>query len=270
LAAAGNRVLARRIAELTGGSREVIRREVDWQGARTVNQVYHPANDRMTGATTLGINLPVLNGNLITQAGGAAAVRNAIQGPTIGGRRLENGTHQVWVDVVPRNRAGFDEDLPVNGPWTANGTKRQAFLATEGAPEANALMNDLNGATTLEVTGEGGSHQALQEQVRAHEDRHGRDHEAVVDDILVPWDRRLWWSKGVVRTTKYEGAGRAEAEAALYADVGGTPDQIADRLEAAWGNRSDVFHRTTAGTTTVHPPDVSPTGDQVTVTITQP
>ena len=70
--------------------------------------------------------------------------------------------------------------------------------------------------------------------------------------VIVPWDAKLEAAK--TANTKFKGASAADAEAALHAAMGGTPDQIAQAQFNKWIALNNATHRgrttATGGTAT--------------------
>src|SRR5450755_4372873 len=100
------------------------------------------------------------------------------------------------------------------------------------------------GATTFRAYGDP-TDAAMFAANRRHEDHHAADHRAVFDTTIVPWDNKLTAAKAA--GTKFQGATATDAEAALWATMGGTPDQIADAFWTQCLARGAAFHATPAG-----------------------
>jgi hypothetical protein len=80
---------------------------------------------------------------------------------------------------------------------------------------------------------------------RRHENHHAADHHVAFSGSIVPWDRRLTAAK--VARTAHNAPTQADAEAALYAAMGGTPDDVADAFFNACAAAVGTFHGTPAG-----------------------
>jgi hypothetical protein len=80
---------------------------------------------------------------------------------------------------------------------------------------------------------------------RRHEDHHATDHQTAFNGSVVPWDAKL--TAAATAHTVFPGPTNAAAEAALYAAMGGTPDQIADAFMNACSAAVNAYHGTAAG-----------------------
>jgi hypothetical protein len=100
------------------------------------------------------------------------------------------------------------------------------------------------GNTTFQAIGDP-SDEAMFAANRRHEDRHAADHQVAFNTTIVPWDTKL--TAAQVAETEFNGPTEAAAEAALYAAMGGTPDQVADAFMNAMDAAVDAYHGTPAG-----------------------
>ncbi len=191
---------------------------------------------------SLGYTPPVLNGTEITTATGA---KQAIARPSISGRQLPGNKVEVWFSQTPTNTASFNMYLPTAGPWSTL-ANRDIVAALIGHDGPQCQNNP--GQTTFSVTGNP-DHNALAQQVETHETHHAADHFAKVKSILFPWDAKI--TKMNNKGTKFKRADPEAAESALYAAAGGTPNEIAARLQKAWDDASDAFHKTNQGKTNI-------------------
>lgn len=261
---AGNRAAARLAEALAGGPGPVaapdpvggaVQRMVIWSGLGGTNNPFKPAEDRAAGNTTLGYTPPTINNARADTLQGA---RNALQGPTVANHGGQ------WHVVPPVNDVGFEQDLMVAGPYRYATTRNKAYLATEGHPVlVKWWEQDPTGAATVEVVGHGGDHAKLTEQVKAHEDRHGADHRAVVERFLEPWDERLSQVKPIEGTLPQQ-----LALAQVEMEAGRDASSMATQLDREWTEASRRFHAAAEGKTTVAEPTVA--GNTVTIKITQP
>src|SRR5262249_40896895 len=80
---------------------------------------------------------------------------------------------------------------------------------------------------------------------RRHEDHHRDDDKDAFAATVGAWDDKL--TKAAANHSVYTGATNADAEAALYAAMGGMPNQIADAYWNAVDKAGNDFHRTAAG-----------------------
>ncbi len=135
--------------------------------------------------------------------------------------------------------------LPQPGPWVT--TTSPVALKTYGFLNFEEEAR-LGGATEIElgVTGVP-NHATLSAQVEKHEKVHAADIDRISAEVLRPWDAKLTEAQRTGRA--FAAATIGEAQAKLYAHAGGTPDQIATRLNDLWGKASDDFHNTDRGKT---------------------
>jgi hypothetical protein len=144
------------------------------------------------------------------------------------------------VDTVPDNTGSFDETVLSPGPWSAVAPK-----ATVGALLGLAACTG-NGDTTFTAKGKPRD-AAVALANRQHEDHHVADDKAAFTNSIDAWDKKLAAAKKA--GTKYHGVAKADAEAALHAAMGGTPDDIANAFADGCWNAGDNFHKTPAGGT---------------------
>jgi hypothetical protein len=206
--------------------------------AGPVHQVNNLA-DAVVNNTPAGVTWPTLNG---TQFWSNAAARAALNRPTLkttaaGGA---GGGFDAQVDNVPNNTGSFDETVLSAGPWRLNTTR-----GTIGAmlPALAAACSGAN-ATRFRAYGKP-SDAAMQAANRRHENHHADDHNAAFNATVLPWDQKLTQAKA--SGTTFHGATAAAAEAALWAAMGGTPDQIADAFMAACAAAVVAYHGSAAG-----------------------
>jgi hypothetical protein len=180
----------------------------------------------VVNGTEAGVTWPSLNG---TQFWSTADALAALVLPTVTTTAVAAGGFDAQVDPVPTNTGSYDETVLAAGPWTL--VTPQATIA--GMFPALAMCTGA-GDTTFRARGNP-SDAAMFAANRRHENHHARDHRAAFRATIVPWDRRL--TRAQARGRTFHGATTAAAEAALWAAMGGTPNQIADafmnRLAAA-------------------------------------
>lgn len=90
------------------------------------------------------------------------------------------------------------------------------------------------------------------QQVETHEGRHANDNKVVHHQILARWDRNM--QQHVEHNVQSTGPGEDGATAALYRDIGGSPDHVAAALWRDWDGKSRQFHQTHAGRTPEYVP----------------
>lgn len=206
----------------------IIQRTATFQ-AGAKNRVWNLASRFADGEFAMGFTPPVLNGSEMDSADAAKA---AIVAPTVETKAVGAG-FEASVTVDPVNTGSFLMTLPTAGPWSTVTTK--AKIKNEFG------INECSGAgdTTFSINGDPDDASMLT-NLEAHEDHHASDHEAVFNDVLVPWAEKITMAKD--DGTKFAGNDGSAAEAALYAAMGGTPDEIATKLWDDWIAANDAFH----------------------------
>jgi hypothetical protein len=218
-----------------GARKRRVARTATW-AAGPVHQVNNLA-DCVINGNAVGVTWPSLNG---TQFWSAADAIAALHRPTLTTRAVAAGGFESEVDVVPVNTGSFDETVLARGPWRLNTTMAAVTAVVPGLPAAcNA-----GGNTRFRAYGNP-SDSAMFAANRRHEDHHARDHRAAFNASIVPWDRRLRRAKRARR--RFPGATAAAAEAALWAAMGGTPDQIGTAFFDGCLAAVVAFHGTARG-----------------------
>lgn len=204
--------------------------------AGPTHNVWNLAARIAAGNFTLGFTPPLLNGSQIMSAADAIA---AIHRPSLGNRTSGAGA-ECWINTIPDNEASFDMTLPTTGPWSTV-TSRVSVAGLLGHTTCTAP-----GDTTFTVQGDPSSAVALA-NIQRHEQHHATDHETVFNAVAVPWHTALTRARDPRRN--FTGANVSACEAALWAAMGGTPDQIATNLWNGWIGANNTFHGTPAGAT---------------------
>jgi hypothetical protein len=219
-----------------------IQRVATW-AAGTVHEVNNLANTLLDG-TPAGVTWPMLNGSTFW---GTADARRLLAKPTLSflsvsgagrGSRDPNPV-DVAVATVSTNTGSFDETVLAAGPWTVNATK-----ATVRAKYPALATCTGAGNSTLRAIGKP-TDAAMFAANRRHENHHATDHKTSFNGSIVPWDARLAAAK--TANTIFSGPTEAAAEAALYAAMGGTPDQVADAYFNACQAAVIAYHGTPTG-----------------------
>jgi hypothetical protein len=241
------------ISEMSNrGPDQTIRRLATWVGG-PVNEVNNLA-DSIVNGPPVGITKPVLNGTAFV---GGAAARGLLLPPTLSFTNVPApapapvpapgaapapapaGTVNAQVASVDINTGGFDETVLAPGPWsivapTANvGARFPSLAACTGA-----------GNSTFSANGKP-SDAAMFAANRRHEDHHAADHHIAFDASVGAWDVNL--SLFAVGNFVFPGPTNADAQAALFAAAGGTPDQIADSYWNKVAAAGAAFHATPTG-----------------------
>jgi hypothetical protein len=204
--------------------------------AGPVHQVNNLATCVLTGAA-VGVTWPSLNG---TQFWSAAAAQGALVRPTLTVAGVAAGGFDARVDTVPTNTGSFDETVLARGPWRHQTT--QAAIAAYLPGLAAACTGA--GNTRFRAYGNP-SDNAMYTANRRHEDHHAKDHKAAFKATIKQWDTRLARAKR--RNTRFHGATAAEAEAALWTAMGGTPDQVAEAFMNRCQAAVITYHGTARG-----------------------
>jgi hypothetical protein len=186
--------------------------------------------------TPVGVTWPTLNGSTFWST---ADARRLLVKPTLSFASAASGGVNARVATVPTNTGSFDETVLAAGPWTtgvlktAVGAKYPSLATCTGA-----------GNSTFRAIGKP-SDAAMFAANRRHEDHHAVDHRTAFNGSIVPWDTKLTAAQAA--GTTYNGPTEADAVAALYAAMGGTPDQVADEFMNACQAAVIAYHGTAAG-----------------------
>jgi len=225
-----------------------IQRVATW-AAGTVHEVNNLANSILNGPP-VGYTPPMLNGSIILST---AAARAAMHKPTLAFSSAASGGVNARVATVPTNMGSFDESVLAPGPWTMATLK-----APIGIMFPTLTMCTGAGNSTFRAIGNP-SDAAMSAANRRHEDHHANDHQASFNGSIVPWDTRLTAAQSA--GTTFNRPSEADAEAALYATMSGTPDQVADAYFNACVAANNVYHGTAAGGNVGAPTDPTANAD---------
>jgi hypothetical protein len=227
------RVVQRAMAQAARKRR--LARTATW-AAGPVHQVNNLA-DCVINGRAVGVTWPTLNG---TQFWSGAEAGAAIQRPTLTTTAAATGGFESEVATVPTNTGSFDETVLARGPWRLNTTMAAVTAAVPGL----AAACNAGGNTRFRAYGNP-SDSAMFAANRRHEDHHARDHRAAFNATITPWDRALRQARRARR--RFPGPTAAEAEAALWAAMGGTPDQVATAFFDGCQAAVIAFHGTARG-----------------------
>jgi hypothetical protein len=181
--------------------------------------------------TPVGVTWPTLNGTQFWSTGEAQGLINR---PTLATAAAGAG-FESQVDNIPNNAGSFDETVLANGPWRLMTTKANVVA------NVGALAGACGGAGNSRFRAYGKpSDAAMFAANRRHEDHHADDHRDAFNASISPWDTALTNAK--TAGTKFNGNTAAAAEGALWAAMGGTPDDVA----------ADYFNRCQAAVITYH------------------
>jgi hypothetical protein len=211
---------------------------VDGSEYATKNLAEDFLNENMRGGQTE----LTLNGMIIMSA---EETRAALKVPELGWNTKADGTVDAWVERVPTNVFSFKMHLPSIAPWIKVTTKaRVSELMTKHQYQAPAGCN-IPGNSTFRLNGKP-SDANLATNIRTHEYLHVSDFKQGFNSFIIPWDTKLEQAKAA--STKFNGATIVAAKAALFASMGGTPEQIATAFDNEMERRLRVTHanRTTA------------------------
>jgi hypothetical protein len=176
-----------------------------------------------------------------------AATPGAVNGPTLSmapGNTV--GSTQVSVQQEAMNDVGYRMELPTPAPWIVDGVPgMQIASSLRGRCPSDLSTVDNDTAISFRVAGLPNDRK-FAKLVENHEDRHVRDAKGAYDDILGTWDRQINVFKN---SGGFEARPSENPTDAFYAVVGGTPDQISQRLSDELKDRGDAFHATPDGGT---------------------
>ncbi len=182
-----------------------------------------------------GNTIALLNGTNVM----VEPVRKALKRPTLTVSPVASGGFDAKVRNVPINKGRFEETILAARRWILSVPKS---IVRKKFPELKACKSA--GKTNFQAIGMP-SEAALFGANRRHEDRHARDIASAFMGTICQWDTFL--DIAACGATTYHGSTKAEAEAKLYAEMGGTPDQIADAFNDAASAAIVKFHDTPEG-----------------------
>ena len=189
--------------------------------SREINLAKH----LIDGHKFTGITVPTLNNRPVFEEKDARA---AIKDPTLQSYSNPDGTVVAEVSQVPTNEAGFVMAVPTNGPWSTMTDKARVVFLFRQIPGGDVPLSCLipGARTTLTVHGQPTDADFVTNAL-THEGLHAADHEIGFNNVIVPWDANLQAAQAA--GTGFPGATWADAQAALYQAMGGTPREIAAR-----------------------------------------
>jgi hypothetical protein len=218
----------------TPAATPAIQRDATW-AASPASEVNNLANSLINGVA-VGVTWPTLNG---TQFWSHAEVRVPMRAPTLVFEPVATGGVNARVGTLPVNTGSYNETVLAPGPWSLVVPK-----ATVGARYPALAQCTGAGDTTFRAIGMP-SDAAMFTANRRHEDHHATDHQAAFEASIGAWDTQLLLSWAIDQT--FHGANQAAAEAALYAAMGGTPNDVADRYFDGCQAAVIAYHGTAAG-----------------------
>jgi len=196
-------------------------------------------SDRVLNGQSAGNTDFVLNGTVITPG---QSLRAALKTPDIGTSTRGNKT-RCWFKSVPDNEVSYEMKVLAPGPWTAVTTRAALGSLFPANP---ACAQGGNTRATLTLTGTKTSAEQ-QQRTRTHEDHHAADYKAILNDVLVPWDKRI--ARAHKAKTAKIGTDDADCETKIYASLGTkqTPDDIAAEIANQINQKATAFHGSPAG-----------------------
>jgi hypothetical protein len=213
----------------------MIQRFANFDTVGTVHEVNNLAG-AIVGGTFVGVTWPTLNG---TQFWSRADARAAMNKPALKFSTQADGTINAEVDTIPDNIGSFDETVLAAGPWSTVAPK-----AAIGALHPSLVPCAGAGDSTFRAIGDP-SDAAMFAANRRHENHHATDHEASYNASINPWDTKVFMA--FILGTTFNGPTQADAEAALWTAMGGTPDDVADRYMDGCEAAVIAYHGTAAG-----------------------
>jgi hypothetical protein len=196
-------------------------------------------SERVLNRQSAGNTDFVLNSHVITPG---QSLRDALNTPDIGTTKRGSKT-RCWFKSVPDNEVSYEMTVLASGPWTAVTTKAALGRLFPANP---ACAQGGNTRATLTLTGTKTSAEQ-QQRTRTHEDHHAADYKAILNDVLVPWDKRI--ARAHKAKTAKTGTDDADCETKLYASLGTkqTPDDIAAEVVNQINQKATAFHGSPAG-----------------------
>jgi hypothetical protein len=201
--------------------------------------------DSLLRGTDFGTTPVTLNN--MTFPGGQPT--QAVAEPLWHTENLDGGRVRVRLASEPAQHISARVLLPRTTAWTGSEQLTRLAQRIEGMREGFVISEDFigtSGTSNASVEVHGLPDDArFAAMVRDHEYVHIRDLRAIIQAILVPWDTRM--HNAFVARTTVEGASAAEAKAAFYAQMAGTPAEIGQAFYDELRRRGGVFHQTALG-----------------------
>jgi Domain of unknown function (DUF4157) len=196
-------------------------------------------SERVLNGQSAGNTDFVLNGTVIKPG---VSLRDALNTPDIGTSKQGNKT-RCWFKSVPDNEVSYEMTVLAPGPWTAITTKAALGRLFPANP---ACAQGGNTRATLTLTGTKTSPEQ-QQRTRTHEDHHAADYKAILNDVLVPWDKRI--ARAHKAKTAKIGTDDADCETKIYASLGTKQpsDDIAAEIVNQINQKATAFHGSPAG-----------------------
>jgi hypothetical protein len=195
-----------------------------------------------------GLTPPTLNGSTVmnaTQAG------SAIKAPTFTVTTKPAGdggtsTSEASFTANATNAASYQLECIDSGPHSVASTKDA--VATRSSQLGMTPPSQCSGpdANTFNINGQPDNAQHAT-AILTHERHHGSDHKTEFSNVIGTWNTKV--DNSISAKKVYSGADAATAEANMWADVGGTPTQIATNQHNAWFAANTAFHNSPAGKT---------------------
>jgi hypothetical protein len=200
-----------------------IQRSTTWAGA-AVHETLNAAEIIMGGDSP--VSWQMLNGTMLKTVAEADA---SIKQPTL-------TTAVGWkatVDLVPAQTGSDDETVLSPGPWSTVVPKADVGAKTGIAACAGA------GDSTFSAKGKP-SDNSVYKANRRHENHHVADDKKAFKDTVGKWDKKL--EKAKKKGTEFKGATEAAATAALWAAMGGTPEEVSRAYRTLSFTKGGDYH----------------------------
>jgi hypothetical protein len=190
----------------------------------------------------------LLNGVSFTEASSQTMI-NALNKPQIGhaGKTIPVGNQgktvqgvECWFASEPVNQGGYQMKLLKQGSWTHVTEKKNVG----GRFPSLKKCKDGFGAVNFIVRGEPKDGD-LRDRVKAHEKHHADDDEALFNDLLGTWDKKV--TKAYNDKSKTIGSNLTTCEKALYLGNGKDPSEPLTNLAQGIVKKAGDFHGTKEG-----------------------
>jgi hypothetical protein len=232
---------------VAGTGTHIIQRRVDWvegtrERTRNLSEMFHISD---ASAADFGITPAIVNGHEI-----GAPPYPKVNAPTFQFTANALGGVDLRVAATPVNSVSYRMSLPSKGPWRGSFPcglvlSHIGIGVEHRSAEVNAFAEE-KGAAAVPVEVQGfPNNEAIQNWVERHEGVHVQHLQDVMQDVLGVWDRMIENYRVVGQAV--QGASPAAAEQNFYLQVGGTPQEIADRLVDEFNQKSSIFHHSAVG-----------------------
>ncbi|MEO1262882.1 MAG: hypothetical protein AAFZ15_29005 [Bacteroidota bacterium] len=191
------------------------------------------------GGTLSPATVPTINGQLVQSDEQAVA---SMKNPAIKTVRLDN-KWKLIVQKVPGNIGSYWQRTLKKGPWTTTVMKKELknFISHAEFKNSNWNTDELVKIKLIGIPSDSAIYQA---NIR-HENKHARDHKKTFKKIIIKWEKRIL--EVIKNKMEFSDEKQEEAYKKLWAEVGGSPQQIAREYYKIIDAKADEYHNKPKG-----------------------